>query len=85
MAELTRLEVQRREKDDAASLEWLEERRLHLSEMLGTFLKQEKEREQQTKDLVIKMDQQVSFNQCFIRKYLFEVPLYRNTNTVVTR
>ena len=64
---MTRLEVQRREKDDAASLEWLEERRLHLSEMLGTFLKQEKEREQQTKELVIKMDQQVSFSQCIRR------------------
>lgn len=63
---MTRLEVQRREKDDAASLEWLEDRRLQLSEMLGIFLKQEKEREQETKELVVKMDQQVSLSHYLI-------------------
>ena len=53
--------MQRKEQDDEASLEWLEERRLQLSELLGTFLKQEKERSQQTKELLVKMDQQVEF------------------------
>ena len=53
----------RKEKDDAASLEWLEERRLALSELLGTFLKQEKERNEQMHALMIKMDEQViNFN-----------------------
>ena len=50
----------RKEKDDAASLEWLEERRLALSELLGTFLKQEKERNEQMHALMIKMDEQVT-------------------------
>ena len=52
--------MQRKEQDDQASLEWLEERRLQLSELLGTFLKQEKERSHQTNELLIKMDQQVA-------------------------
>ena len=56
--ELTRLERKKRKFEDEESRDWLVERRLELSSLLGNFLKQEKEREKMTKDLLIKMNEQ---------------------------
>ena len=58
LLELTRLEQKQRLFEDEATADWLEERRLELSSLLGSFIKKEKEREQMSAELLIKMDQQ---------------------------
>ena len=58
LLELTRLEQKKRQYEDEETADWLEQRRLELSEMLGVFLKQEKERELLAQELLVKMNEQ---------------------------
>ena len=58
LSELTRLEQKKRQFEDEETADWLEQRRLELSEMLGVFLKQEKERELLAQELLVKMNEQ---------------------------
>jgi len=58
LLELTRLEQKKRQFEDEETADWLEQRRLELSEMLGVFLKQEKERELLAQELLVKMNEQ---------------------------
>lgn len=58
LLELTRLEQKKRQFEDEETAYWLEQRRLELSEMLGVFLKQEKEKELLAQELLNKMNEQ---------------------------
>jgi len=70
---LTALELKKQETDQEINKEWLEDRRLELSGLLGQFLKQETEREGMAKMLLGKMEDQREQDQATFWLVQFQV------------
>ena len=67
------LELKKQENQQELNKEWLEDRRLELSGLLGQFLKQEKEREFMAKGLLVKMEEQKEQDQAMFWLVQFQV------------
>lgn len=67
------LELKKQENQQELNKEWLEDRRLELSGLLGQFLKQEKEREFMAKGLLVKMEEQREQDQATFWLVQFQV------------
>ena len=70
------LELKKQESEQELNKEWLEDRRLELSGLLGQFLKEEKEREKMAKGLLVKMEEQKEQDQAMFWLVQFQVWFY---------
>ena len=70
------LELKKQESEQELNKEWLEDRRLELSGLLGQFLKEEKEREKIAKGLLVKMEEQKEQDQAMFWLVQFQVWFY---------